>query len=529
MKDIVIKGGLVVDGTGGSPYKTDIRITNGTIAEIALNINPDNAVIIDASGLTVTPGFIDLHTHNDLLVMEQPHRYNAISQGVTTEVVGLCGLGVVPLCGKELTDTIKLYSGILGYYSGDKKNLASFDSYLTAVNGSATNIAAIVTHSAVRAAVMGYENRVATNDEKKQMGKIISDCLDEGAIGFSTGLTYYPAGYSDTSEVIELCKVVKEKNAVFFPHKRDNYTEPRNIGDEEIVKIVKQTGVKLHLLHHRTGLDNAGKTEQLLQPYKELIDSGYDISFELYPYAVGAGFAKVFLPPWVMEGGYDNAIKRLSDMGLREQIANDMKERYGYLMPLTGAVINVLKNTKEYEGLTFASVAKMRNQDEISMVLDLLLLNEFEFGYYYDLDDNVDCSAVDTDFLDLLLMPFYTVGSDSINYGPKPHPRSTGSFTKLLRLAREREFPLEGLIHKITGYPAKRFSLNNKGLIAVGMDADLAIFDYSKVTDNATFKETTRLSTGIVHVLVKGKFAILNEKSTNGCYGKSIRRRNEGL
>ncbi len=530
MNNILIKGGIVVDGSGQNPFKGDILVRDGVIAEISDNIVCDNAIEIMADGLTVTPGFIDIHTHNELVLMESPERTGAITQGITTEIVGLCGLGVAPLDKEKTKEIISLYSGILGPYNSKIHNFKNFDDYLCALDNKALNVASAVTHGAVRAAVVGFENRPATTSEKKQMAELVAECIDQGAIGFSTGLTYFPAGYSDFSELVEICTAIKEKDGIFLSHKRDNYTQPRNLGDEEMVNLSMETGVKTHILHYRTSLDTAGMTQELTAPYSKLIEGGYDISFEFYPYAVGAGFGEVFLPPWVMDGGLQPALDRLADKSLHKKILDDMAERYSYLMPPSGAIISTLKQTPQHEGtphlvgMTFAEVAKQNGWDELNVIVELLLQNDLEFGYYYNLAEDTDCSAVEDDFFRLLDLPFYTVGSDSIAYGSHPHPRAFGSFTRLLRLAKQKGYPIERLINRITKYPAERFNLKSKGQLAVGMDADIAIFDYNNITDRATFSEPTRLSEGMHHLLISGKLVLHNGNPTGDLHGRTLRK-----
>lgn len=271
-------------------------------------------------------------------------------------------------------------------------------------------------------------------------------------------------------------------------------------------------------------MDSAGDIESILAPYRGVLDEGFDVSFEFYPYPVGAGFGVVFLPPWVMEGGYDRVMQRLADKSLRAKIEEDTALRYPFLMPGEGATFAALKNTREYEGKTFAEVCAQRGQQPIPMLLDVLLENDLVMGYHYNPPAQAPVyQTLEDDYFRMLDLPNYTIGSDSICFGSHPHPRAFGSFPRLLRLAREKRYPLEKLIHKITAYTAERYRLAGKGAIRPGMDADLCLFHANTVCDNATFADPCQPAGGIHHVLVGGEFVLREGQLTGVLPGKALR------
>lgn len=520
----LIRNATILDGTGKAPFSGDMLIDGARIAQVGGSIACESAAVIDAQGLMAAPGLIDAHAHNELQLMRDPQHACALTQGITTEIVGQCGLGAAPLSDENRANMIRMYAGILGAYEQAVHTWNSFGAFHKQLGGAAVHVACPVSHSALRANTMGFASGIADAKQRAQMAADAARAMEEGAVGFSTGLTYYPAGYSDTQELIAICRAIREKDGVFLVHKRDNFAVPRDVGDDEIVRVIRETGVRTHMLHYKTGFDNAGNMPALLSPYAPLLEQGYDISFEFYPYQVGAGFGIVFLPPWVMEGGYDAILERLRNPALRGRIEADTRVRYPYLMPSAGATFAALKRTPEYEGKSFDEVCALREQEPVPMLLDLLAENELELGYHYNLPPPSQAlNALENDFFSMLDLPNYTIGSDSIAYGSHPHPRSYGTFTKMLRLAREKGYPIEKLIYKMTGYTASRYRLASKGVLAPGMDADVCLFDAGVVGERATFAHPRQTSQGIRLVLVDGKTALEHDRVTGLCAGRALK------
>ena len=524
MSGILIKGASIVDGNNTKPYMGDLLIKDGKIAEIAGDLPDADAFVIDAAGLTAAPGFIDGHTHNELDILRDRQRVCALTQGITTEVVGQCGLGAAPSTPENLESMIRLYSGIYGEYSPHCHNWGGFGDFLSRLDGAAVNVASPAAHSALRANAVGFSAKEADSADIAKMCSDMSKAMQEGAVGFSTGLTYYPAGYGNTEELIAICRVVKEHDGIFLVHKRDNLAIPRDSGAGEAARIIRETKVRAHILHYKTGPGNAGNIASLLAPYQSALDSGCDISFEYYPYHAGAGFGIVFLPPWAMEGGYTAVMERLSDRLLRQKLAEDAQKRYDILVNEDGATFTALENTPEYEGKTFDEVCSLRSRRPVEMILDILLENKLAVGFRGNPPQGLDMSPLEDDFFSMLDMPNYTVGSDSISYGRYAHPRAFGSFTKLLRLSREKNYPIEKLVHKITKYSADRYRLAGKGVLSPGMDADICVFDYNTVRDNATFDRPRRMSAGMRYVIVNGLPAVEEGQATGVFAGRALKR-----
>lgn len=521
---IVIRNATIVDGTNSPPFQGDILVEDGEIARIGREITAADAIAVNAQGLVAAPGFIDGHTHNELEILRDRQHTCAITQGITTEVVGQCGLGVAPTSHENLASMIRLYAGVLGRYDPSVHNWSRFGEFLSRLDGSAVNVACPVSHSALRANAMGFSAGKADAAAINRMAEDADTAMREGAVGFSTGLTYYPAGYSDTEELIAICKAIKKRDGIFLVHKRDNFDYPRDVGDTEIVRVIREIGVRTHMLHYKTGLDSAGDIDRIIAPYRQLLDDGYDISFEFYPYPVGAGFGIIFLPPWALDGGYDAVMERITDKALRIKLKEDINWRYQFLMSEDGATFAAMKNTPEYEGKTFDEVCALRGQQPALMLLDLLAENDLEVGYHANLPiQSAALPILEDDYFRMLDLPFYTIGSDSIAYGTHPHPRAFGGFTKLLRLAREKRYPLEKLIHKITSYTAGRYRLIGKGIIAPGMDADICIFDNNLVGECATFSQPRQLSSGMRYVLVGGELVLEGGGTTGVLAGKALR------
>lgn len=522
---IHIRGTSIVDGTGKKPFIGDIVVKDGKITGVGQGLDCPGALVLDGAGLTATPGFIDAHTHNELYGMTHRSQERALAQGVTTEIVAQCGLGLAPAKdGPE--GLIRLYSGIVGEYDPALHDWNTFGEYLSKLGGAGIHAASPVAHSALRADAVGYHARKALPMELERMQNATDRAMLEGAVGFSTGLTYYPAGFGDTEELTAICEVVKKHDGIFLIHKRDNFAYPRNLGDEEAVRIIRETGVRAHILHYRTGRDAPGDIDGLLAPYRVAMDEGCDISFEFYPYLAGAGFGIVFLPTWVMDGDWQTILRRVADKSLRKRIVEGIADRYKFLMPEEGAYFSAVPETPEYVGRTFREVAGLRGQSEQDMICDLLAQNGLNLGYsYIPPKESETTHILEDDFFRLLDLPFYTVGSDAIAYGESPHPRSFGTFPRMLCMARERGYPLEKLVHKLTAYTAGRYRLTGKGILAPGMDADIAVFDYNSIRDNASFQSPPGPAEGMRHVLVDGELAWNNGEPTGVLNGKALKKR----
>ena len=296
--DILIKGGLIVDGTGEKPFYGDIAIDRDMITEIGENLDASKArKVVDARGLTVTPGFIDGHTHSELNILKNRQHPNALYQGISTVVTGQCGLGFAPMKPELFEDSIKINSGIFGDYRHYLKDWTTFGEFLNQLDGSGVNVAANVSHNAIRQMVTGFENVVWGEKERRKAQEVIRQTMKEGAVGFSVGLSYYPGGYSDTEELIALCQVVQEYDGLFCVHQRLDDGQVPLRPRYEAAEIARKTGVRLNMLHYRTG-SMEEDYHTLFEPFKDIEAAGNKVYYEYYPYMVGAGLVLALVPGW---------------------------------------------------------------------------------------------------------------------------------------------------------------------------------------------------------------------------------------
>ncbi len=521
----IIRNGLIVDGLGGIPFQSDLLLKNDVIQDIGEFSGIDAILDIDAEGLVVSPGFIDGHTHSDLNVIinrQQPH---ALYQGVSTIVVGQCGLGFAPMRPEHFDDSIRVNSGIFGDERAFLDRWAGFGEYLNKLNGTALNVGANVTHNAIRQYISGFKNEILTAEKIEQAANILDLAFREGALGFSVGLSYYPSGYSSTEELIELCRVVKKHDAVFCVHLRlDDGQIPLN-PVEEIVEVVAKTGVKLNMLHYRTSGNNT--IEQVVAPFENLIKQGMDINFEYYPYLVGAGLVLALLPAWAQEDGFDAIMQRLTDKEGRAFLLKSIEERLKYFFT-PGQRARIILTANPYDknlGMTIDEIAVENKETVSETIVRLLFENELEVGFEgIEFQSESLKSRLYDEQYELFNHSLYTVGSDTIPTGVICHPRAFATFPRILTQMRNRHMPIERVIPKITSQPARIYNLKNRGTIEKDKKGDICIFDQNTVIDNATFDSPRKKSDGIVTVIVNGLPAMLDGTLTGILAGKNIKR-----
>ncbi len=356
-------------------------------------------------------------------------------------------------------------------------------------------------------------------DRAKQL---LDTGLKEGAVAFSTGLSYYPCAYSDTDELVELCKVVAENNSVYVTHTRTVFYKTKVDPILETIEIGERSGAKIHFSHFRTKSGYFGKSKQLMEHIDAAYQRGVDVTLELYPYPNGNAPALILLPPWASEDGYEATMERLGDKKLRDVLIQGIEEN---VIKYDGYFSHLPKN-KQYVGMHLKEVAQIRGQSIPDMLCDLLFEEELEVGFkqaapFYD------APVWDTfhrDCLELLSRPYYMVGSDSIPLGSNPHPRTYGTFPKLLRLCREYGFSLEKMINRMTKVPAERFGLTDRGTLDEGKAADIVILDAEHVMDTASYHQPRSAPRGISYVLVNGQVAVREEKVTGVFAGQALSR-----
>lgn len=528
MSQILIKDGMIYDGTGSKPFKADILVSGEKILEIGKPVSGEDCDVINAEGCAVSPGFIDTHTHADMSIFYDRQHSCSLLQGVTTEIVGMCGLGLTPLNSEQFDNYVKYSAGIFDNIPGFHPDFSTVDKYLSAIV-CGNNIAYSATHSAVRIAAAGFQNVPLKGDLLEKAKKALRTSLEDGAVGFSTGLSYFPHYYSDTDELIELCSVAAEYDVPFLVHHRTVFANNIKQFDPtwEAMEVAKRTKVKLHILHTKTSWpDTAGNIKKRFEPYySKAKEDGVDISFELYPYNAGSGYAVAFLPWRYTEGGYYETMKRLGDQQTSDKIVNELSKVLNEIMGDSTLVFTHLKNNVEYVGHSFEEVSRQIGLSLPKMIIKVLYENDLEVGFRGSESDDDEVNRIlNKDIMELLTWPNYMVGSDSIPLGEKPNPRAFGSFAKILRMTREMGYPLEMIINRITKLPVSRYKLGKRGELKAGMLADIVVFDPLKVVDTATWDTPRSAPIGIPYVLVNGKIAVRNEKPTGLLAGRGLRR-----
>lgn len=521
MLDLLIKGGRIVDGAGNPWYRGDIAVKDGSIVAVG-DVESGAETIIDASGLIVAPGFIDAHSHGDLVLLSQPDAKIKIMQGVTTEVVGQDGLGEAPL-RDDVVDTWRRYLSGLNGDPEIKWDWRSFKEYLARIEdaGPAVNVASLVGHGNIRLLAMGMDNRRPTPSELDEMKRLLETSLQEGAIGLSTGLIYSPCVYAEPTELTELCKVAASHKSVFVVHMR-------NEGDrllesiQEVVTIGRDSGVSVHISHFKSnGRANWGKAPQALAMVEESRRKDVELTFDQYPYTAGSTFLGSLLPPWAHEGGLDKLLARLNDKDTRRRLASYLNKEGDDGSPNEWdriLITNVQSSrNKLWEGKYIVQIAGVLGKTPAEIVLDLVLEEE-----------NAATMATFTmhedDIRTIMKSPIGMVCSDGIVLG-KPHPRAYGSFPRVVgHYVREGVLRLEDAVRKMTSYPAQTYKLSRRGLLCSGMAADITIFDPDKIEDTATFENPIQYPKGVKHVIVNGVMAVENGSYTGQRAGKVLRR-----
>ncbi len=515
-----------MDGTGAPWFYGDVEVAGDRIVRVGTGIEPGSARVVEAEGLVVAPGFIDLHSHSDDTILVNPLAESKIRQGVTTEVIGNCGYSLAPLEGSALTDVQRDLAN-----SGIEVRWRSFDEYLACVerSGTAVNIAALVGHGTVRRAAMGCEERAPTPREMERMKTMVARAMQEGALGLSTGLIYPPSCYAGTAEIVELARVAADAGGMYASHIR--YEEERVVeAVEEAIAIGEEARLPVEISHHKAGgMQNWGKVRVTLELMWRARERGVDVACDVYPYTASSTGLGVILPQWVFGGGVERAMERLCDHEVRRRIRPSVEEQEGKRRGWDKTVVCSVtrEHNRRFEGKNLLEVAEMVGKDPFDAALDLIIdeaaqVQTVRFGMCED----------DVEFV--LSSPLSSIGSDASVRAPygqlgkgKPHPRSYGTFPRVLgKYVRERKtLQLEEAIRKMTSLPAQRVGSYDRGVIRPGLVADLVILDPDRVSDAATYADPHRYPAGIEWVLVAGEPVIERGEHTGRTPGRVLRRR----
>ncbi len=522
--DVLIRNGTVIDGTRGNRYKGDVGIRDGVISNVGIDIKTDSKLTIDARGMVCSPGFIDVHSHNDMSMLFDSRLQSMAYQGVTTSVIGNCGFSLAPIT----EDRIELMNQeIKGFLPPGQKltpTWRTFGEYLDTLENikSALNIATLVGFGTVRiAGGPAYENRPPTPEEIQSMKMLVGEAMQAGAFGMSTGLIYAPQIYAETAEIIELAQMVAQHGGLYFSHVRgegETLVEAVN----EMIDIVKRSGCRGgQIAHHKVaGRAFWGLSKKTLEIIAEANERGLQIACDQYPYNRGATSLITVLPPWVHEGGLEATLDRIKDSDVRQQIVSDIEsgingwENIIREASWEGVYISFAKSDKwaGIEGLSLSDIAEARGyRIPFDMLFDLILDEKGEASMTIE-------SMGEEDIRRIMQSPYTMIGSDGTGVSPsgvmsfgKPHPRYYGTYPRILgKYVREEcVLSLEDAIWKMSGFPANQLGLSDRGFIREGMAADIVVFDPETVIDKATFMNPHQFPVGIHNVFVNGVEVIL--------------------
>jgi N-acyl-D-amino-acid deacylase len=526
MTDLLITGATVYDGSGAPGIRADVAVSGGRIAAVGNDL-PAASSTISADGLALSPGFIDMHAHSDLQILANPDHLAKVSQGVTLEVLGQDGLSFAPIDDPTRSAVRRQIAGWNGEPDDFDFSWSTVAGYLDRLDqGIACNAAYLVPQGTLRMMVVGTANRPATRAELDEMKRLLAVGLAEGAAGMSSGLTYTPGMFADTSELVELCRVVASYGGYYSPHQR-SYGKGALEAYGEMIDVAREAGCALHLTHATMNFEpNRGRGGDLLALIDAGLADGVDITTDTYPYLPGATTLAAILPSWTAEGGPDALLARLNDPADRERITYELEQVgtdgcHGCVTDWNTIEIGGVKNSalSSAVGKTIAAIATDLGQPPAAVFFDLLIRDNLATTILQHVGHEENVQAI-------MQHPTHTGGSDGILVGGKPHPRAWGTFPRYLaQYVRELGIlDLADCIHHLTGRPARRLRLRDRGLIREGYAADLVLFDPSTVRDAATFENPRQQAEGIPWVLVNGVPVIADGRRTDELPGRAIRR-----
>jgi dihydroorotase/N-acyl-D-amino-acid deacylase len=530
--DIVIRDGRIVDGTGSPWYAGDIGIRGGRVAAIGRLAGAPARRVVNARGMVVAPGFIDMLGQSELTILVNPHLPSKIYQGITTEITGE-GSSIAPL-----NDAITQADRVTSQHYGVEPTWRTFGEYFARLRkqGMGINLASYVGATQVRRVVVGDDNRAPTTAELERMKALVRDAMRDGAVGLSTSLQYAPAPYATTEELIALAAEAAKFGGIYASH-------IRNEGDsiltalDEAFRIGREAGIPVEIWHLKAaGKANWGRMPEIVAHIEQARRSGVDVAADTYAYPAWFNSFSAVIPPWAHDGGDKKLVERLKDPAARARIRREMEtpsddwnnewqEVAGPDAILVGAVQN--PKLVPLQGKNIAEIAKLWNKDPIDTVFDLLIEDEAFTGVAM-----VGMSEPDVALA--LQQPWVSICNDSQGTAPDgllgkehPHPRAYGTFPRILRkyVREEKKLTLEDAIRKFTALPAQRMRLADRGVLKAGMWADVVVFDPETTHDVATFENPNQLSEGMRFVLVNGVPVIDEGKMTNALPGKVLDRR----
>ena len=532
--DLIIKRGEIIDGTGSPSFKADIGIKEGKIVKIG-DITEKGSTNINADGLVVSPGFIDMHNHADHAILAFPNAECYIMQGVTTSLVGNCGLSMAPINSANLELTKSYLFPFLRSDFDYKWDWKTSKEYFEKIrkNRTAINLAPLVGQGTLRIAVKGFDMSSASKEEMDTMKTILKQELEEGAFGLSTGLVYPPGSYSTTEELVELTGVLKDYDALYTTHMRSESDELLE-SVEETIRIGEENDISVEISHHKAiGKANWGKVKKTLKMLEDARKRGVNIHCDVYPYTVAMTTVSSLLPPWTLEGGVEKMLARLGSPEERVKIERDITEgrmkgeNWIRGIGWENIVVAECPLDKDAEGKSLKTLFQERSQFQrpFKALFNWLIKIKGEATMVFICMDEEDVKTVISSSLSIIISDSWVIAPRG---GGKPHPRGYGSFSRVLGkyVREEKTLTLEEAIKKMTSMPAKKIGLKDRGILKEGYWADITIFNKDEIKDKATFKNPHQYAEGIYYVIVNGEFAVNKGEITGKKPGKILKKEN---
>ena len=517
MFDLLIDRGRIIDGTGQTWFRGSVGIDGDTVSVLRGDTSSVAADrVIDAGDRVICPGFIDMHSHSDLMLLTDPANEAKLRQGVTTDALGMDGLSYAPTSPAHLEELLTYLAAINGTPPADVR-WGRVSEFLDLLDGRiACNVVYFVPHAAIRVEAMGWADRPPTEAELVRMQELARQGMRDGAFGFATGLTYPPGAYSDTDELVAVCEAVKDQGGFYMTHARYSLGDRLLDPFREAINIGQRSGVPVHISHYHSPVEGLG------QRMVSLVDggrnAGIDVTFDQYPYPAASTVLHSLLPYWVHAGGPGMLYRRIHEQSIRDEIGDTVEPQWGlsldhYIFSHIGSEKN-----KEWEGRSLVDLADYQDKRMVDAICDLLIEENLEVAFVARTGNPENIRTIASH-------PAQMVGSDGLLTGNYPNPRSYGTFPYVLgQFVREEGlFPLEEGVRKMTSNPAQRLGLKDRGIIRDGMKADIVVFDPDKVEARATFEDPRQYPEGIDYVLVNGRVVIDNGVHTGAMPGKALR------
>lgn len=526
--NFVIRNAKICDGSGAPWYWGELSVRGNSIAEVGRSVNvPDGADIFDAAGLMLTPGFIDIHSHADFGLLTDPAAENLLVQGVTTIIIGQCGLSPAPICPERIQE-LDEYCGVSKSGKKIDWNWNTFGQWLARLDRQplGLNVGAFIGQGTVRLCVMGFDPRTPTQQELEKMRQLVEQSMDEGAFGMSSGLAYPPGIYSSDSELEFVAGGLTKRHGLYLSHMRNQSTKsPECV--RATINVGRVNHIPVQVVHLKAReADHKDMAELLFSIMNEARTEGIDVTVDQYPYTAASSNMRSMMPAWVHAHGVKGIMELLSDPGRRKALYAEMEASDRWQSSLahgngpTGIIFGDLPFSPEYSGKNLQTVADTMKTTPLDALLEIILRNQgCDHGVYFTMTEQ--------DIRKVMVNPLVMVGSDGgiTAPGSHVHPRLCGTFPRLLgRYARElKMFPMEEGVRKMTSLTASRLGLTHKGMLRPGMDADLVLFDPDTIADGNTYEEPTNPPVGIFAVWVDGQLAVQAGTVTGASNGRVLR------